>query len=161
MFAECDWCSLSADENGHYVYLETSTHTSERGIGRLMSQEIPPPASVNPRYCLTFWYHVLGENIEGFYVKLRNGSGWETLKWSADIRQQKDEWNQGILLFNISGPFQVRCLWMMSIELCLLSNKRSKKRSLKDICLHVVVGTLQVWPKERRGIYDGTVPGND
>ncbi|XP_071851180.1 MAM and LDL-receptor class A domain-containing protein 1-like isoform X5 [Apostichopus japonicus] len=85
--------------NGYYVYLETSSGSNNFNA-RLVSSTLISDVD----YCMEFYYHMYGQNINQLNVYLLDQS--ETMIWTKQ-GNQGDKWSQAVIQFTHTGTYQV------------------------------------------------------
>ncbi|KAK3595108.1 hypothetical protein CHS0354_002361 [Potamilus streckersoni] len=89
---------------GFYAYIDTSI---PRQNGESADLVTPVMYGGTSGYCLAFWYHMFGPNVDTLNVKLRDETGNDTVVWSA-LGQHGSEWIfQELLILGTAGLTQI------------------------------------------------------
>jgi len=81
--------------NGHYLYIEASTPRKKGDNAILESPRITSPGD----YCLTFWYHMYGDDIGSLYVRLM---GANKIVWQRHLNAG-NQWTQARANFKVTA----------------------------------------------------------
>ena len=82
--------------NGRYLYLDASEGTSGK-VAEILSQQYPK----TPGHCLTFWYHMHGDNVGKLSVVHKGVVVWHTKG------NHGDHWRLGSVTIVSDNTYQV------------------------------------------------------
>nr|CAB3263600.1 MAM and LDL-receptor class A domain-containing protein 1-like [Phallusia mammillata] len=90
---EADHTRKVINGKGHFVYIETSNPREKGDIARLISPIVMP--DLNPKKCLTFWYHSFGSTIGELNIYKKSpdhkDAYLKTPEWSLNT-DEGDQW---------------------------------------------------------------------
>ncbi|KAK7473655.1 hypothetical protein BaRGS_00035133, partial [Batillaria attramentaria] len=92
-----------ANHAGYYVYIETSGQRRNGDKARLVSPDVNAG-----QYCLTFWYHMYGQNVDHLNVYIMAGNSIPSTPFWTKSRDQGNAWHQALVdLPTVSSTFNV------------------------------------------------------
>ncbi|XP_072038887.1 MAM and LDL-receptor class A domain-containing protein 2-like [Amphiura filiformis] len=93
--------------SGHFIYLEASYPARPGHVARLLSPLLLATSADYPR-CLTFWYHMFGDDVEALNIYIINGtqSDQRNVLWSR-AGNRGNRWRAAEVHLESSINFQV------------------------------------------------------
>ncbi|KAL3876056.1 hypothetical protein ACJMK2_033941 [Sinanodonta woodiana] len=90
--------------DGFYAYIETSIPRHRGDSADLVT---PVMNGGTSGYCIAFWYHMFGPNVDTLSVKLRDETGNDTVVWSAHGEQGSEWIFQELMILGKVGLTQI------------------------------------------------------